>query len=106
MKRIKIKSDLIGFKNNKGWVLVFVALGVVIAAQLVVSNLAAGKGQHLTELERKAGQLSRENQSLAEGFAQESSLTKLAADAASSGFEKPENILYLDTANPVAQASQ
>lgn len=93
-------------KASKLWFVLFTVLGLVVVLQLVVSNRLSGKGEHLTELERHADQLYRENQNLAEELAQNSSLTKISQDAVGSGFEKPENIMYLDTANPVAQAAQ
>lgn len=103
--------NILKIRNKKGWVLVFGLLGIVITAQLIVSNLAAGKGHTLATLEAKAVQISRENQNLQEALSQSSSLTKLAQDAAGSGFAKPENIMYLEAsllhaAKPVAQASQ
>lgn len=91
-------------RGNKLWIGLFALLGLVLSIQLIASNLSAGKGEQLSVLEKRAQNLSRENQSLAQEAALGSSLTNLSEKATESGFAKPENILYLDTSIPVAQA--
>lgn len=93
-------------KKNTVWVVILSVLSLVVTVQLLTSNYLAGKGERLASLEKKASALERENRELQEELSQKSSLTKLAVDAQSSGFAKPENILYLDTSLPVAALLQ
>lgn len=83
---------------------VIISLIALVAAQLIASNVLAGKGRQLVELEQQARKLARENAALREELAEESSLAKIASSAARLGLTEPGSVLYLNLTEPVAQA--
>lgn len=82
--------------------IIFSALFLVLAAQLVVSNVLAGRGGELVALEEQATQLARENEELRTQIVQQSSLQKISFAAEEAGFVKPESIVYIKLSEPVA----
>lgn len=94
---IKLKSQM-----SKVWVLVGGLLMVVLAAQLLVSNILSVRGSELAGLEREAAELARNNQIIKQEMAQHSSLSKIATTAENLGMVKPEQMLYIDVGQAVA----
>ena len=88
--------------TNKIWLFTFGALAVVICAQLVASNILAGQGEEAAKLEIKSSQLLRTNQALRESLARQTSLTQIAQKAQDLGFIRPDSVVYVDLAKPVA----
>lgn len=83
---------------------VFVTLVSLVAAQLVASNVLAGKGRQLVELEEEASKLARDNARISAELAKERSLARIASEASALGFSKPGSITYLNLTEPVAAA--
>lgn len=91
--------------NNKIWHILFGVVGLVIFAQLVVTNILAVKGEVVSELEGKASVLSRENQSLREEMSAKGSITHISKKAQELGLVKASNVVWVDLSNPVASLS-
>lgn len=88
--------------KEKIWIFVFALLAGVLAAQLVVSNVLAGRGSELVRLEEEVKRLERDNNGLSQELAKDSSLNKINTLADSLGFTKPESVLYINLTEPVA----
>lgn len=88
--------------KEKIWIFVFALLAGVLAAQLVVSNVLAGRGSELVRLEEEVKRLERDNNGLSQELAKDSSLNKINTLADSLGFTKPEFVLYINLTEPVA----
>lgn len=100
---MRIKYQKKSIYKNKIWVTLFVLLAIIISIQLIMSNMYAGKGARLANLEKEALKLTSQNQLISQELANNSSFMTLSKDALEAGFVKPEKFLYLDSSTPVAQ---
>ena len=95
-KRIEKKKDNFNFIGKvKVKVVVACAIFVFIlfGAQLVFANHLAVGGRELSQIEKEANTLEAENTILRAQIAKVSSLTTLAQQAPSLGFQKPSKII-------------
>lgn len=86
--------------------LTFVVLGFVIAAQLIVTNVLAGLGTEAAKLETEAITLQRQNQTMRQDLATQTSLNKIAQAAREAGFIKPQTVVWVDLNTPVASLNE
>jgi cell division protein FtsL len=82
-----------------GITFVMCTVAIVIVTAIGVSS----KGVELHALEQEIDQINTENKLLSEKIVRGSSLTSLYDSTAELGFEKPENIMYLNQDTSVAQ---
>jgi len=92
-------------KRRRPWVIIFGLLGIVITAQLVITNILASRGDELSKLEAKANEIARQNQNLREELVKKTSLTKINEESQNLGLGIPEKIIYLNLAETVANVT-
>jgi hypothetical protein len=80
---------------NTFWIALFSILGFVIAAQLIVSNALASRGQELSKLEKQAAELSRQNTDLYSELSSQTSLNNIAKAADQLGLVQASSIEYV-----------
>ena len=76
-------------KRRRPWVIIFGLLGIVITAQLVITNILASRGDELSKLEAKANEIARQNQNLREELVKKTSLTKINEESQNLGLGIP-----------------
>lgn len=91
---------------NKYWLVLFSILGIVVAAQLIVSNALASRGQELSGLEKQAFELSRENSDAREDLSSKTSLNKVSLSAQQLGFGTPSQVEYINLNEDYAAFAQ
>lgn len=101
IKKIDLKS-IETKRKRRPWVIIFSVLFVVVAAQLIVTNMLAVRGEELSRLETQAAQISRDNQKIREDLAQKTSLSHISEKSEELGLITPSEVVYLDLAEPVA----
>lgn len=101
MKKIDLKN-IERKRLRRPWFIIFSILILVVAAQLVVTNILAVGGQELSTLEGKALQISRENQILRENLSNKTSLSHISQKSEELGLTTPGQVVYVEAAQPVA----
>lgn len=101
IKKIDLKN-LEAKRKRRPWFVIFSILLVVVAAQLIVTNMLAVRGEELTRLEAQASQVAKENQTIREDLAQKTSLSHISQKSEEIGLLTPTEIIYLDLSEPVA----
>lgn len=102
----KFPDQQVKKKTNK---LLLLSIGILLLSfmsQFVVSNMLAFKGKEVSDLEKKAGVLNKENQNLREELAGKTSMTQVAMQAEGLGLTQAGNIQYVDLTQDVALLTQ
>ena len=80
-----------------------VTLIVLVIANVFFTVSVSASGAELTSIEKTQSALSSKNQELTDKISNESSLSTIGGKADSLGFSKPENIVYVQAVEPVAE---
>lgn len=96
----KKKTNILGIKIPIYLTPVLIAFGI-FTVYLTIE--AATSGAKLAELERKAVELSSENQRLSGDLVRSSSLKDLGEKAEEMGFSKPQEVVYISEKEAVAK---
>ena len=84
--------------------LIFTCLLIVLViANVFFTVSVSASGAELTNIEKTQSTLLSNNQELTDKIANESSLSIIGEKAESFGFSKPENIVYVQVPEPVAE---
>jgi len=75
---------------------------VLVIANVIFTVSVSANGAELTSLEKAQNNLLAKNQELTDKITNESSLSIISQKADSLGFSKPENIVYTNALEPVA----
>jgi hypothetical protein len=94
------KASILGFKIPLYMLPVLVVFGI-LTVYLTIE--AATSGAKLADLERKAIELSAENQKLSNQLVRSSSLKDLGEKAEDMGFSKPSEVVYISEKEAVAK---
>lgn len=78
---------------------------VVVLGSVYLAIIAASRGSHLLQLEKKRLALEKQKSELTAELIAKSSLTEVSLAAEELGFAKPETIIYLEQGDSVAENS-
>jgi cell division protein FtsL len=94
------KTEILGIRIPLYLLPVLVVFGILT---VYVTIEAATSGAKLAELERRAAELSEENQRLSGEIVRSSSLRDLGEKAEEMGFSKPSEVVYISEKEAVAK---
>lgn len=89
-------------KSNRPWYFLFGLAGIVIFAQLIVTNVLAVQGEEAAMLEQRKAGLLQENRNLREQLSAQGSILHISQKATGLGLTKSPDVVWVDLSAPVA----